>query len=180
MASIKAPRGANKKPKSLGRGHGTGHGKTSARGHKGQRSRSGGGVRPGFEGGQMPLYRRVARRGFTNARFKTEYLIVNLSQLAGFSKGETVSGETLREKGLVKGRGLIKVLGVGDAPAGLNFDVDKISGAAAEKIEKAGGTIVKTQADSEHPKGTKSAKADAPADEQQVGPEESEQEQATE
>lgn len=141
MASIRPPKGATKNRRIRGRGIGSGRGGTSGRGDKGQKARAGGGVRPGFEGGQMPLYRRIARRGFSNSRFKVDYLIVNLGQLGKFSKGDTVSGATLREKGLVRGRGLVKILADGDCPPSLTFEVDKISATARQKIEQAGGRI---------------------------------------
>ncbi len=139
---LKAPAGATKKRKIIGRGSSSGHGGTSTNGSKGQNARAGGGVRPGFEGGQMPLFRRVARRGFTNAKFKVVYRVVNLGQLAGrYSKGDVVTAASLEEKGLVKGTGPVKVLGVGDSPEGLRFEVDAVSQSAREKIAKAGGAI---------------------------------------
>ncbi|MBF9017148.1 MULTISPECIES: 50S ribosomal protein L15 [unclassified Oceanispirochaeta] len=141
---LKAPKGANKNKKVLGRGHGAGTGKTSGRGHKGQRSRSGGNVRPGFEGGQMPLYRRVAARGFSNYMFKKSYVPVNLFLLEkNYSDGEVVSLETLLKKGLIKkSEKNIKILGNGELSKKLEVQIEKVSAGAVEKIEKAGGKIV--------------------------------------
>jgi large subunit ribosomal protein L15 len=139
---LKAPAGATKKRKIVGRGSSSGHGGTSTKGSKGQNARAGGGVRLGFEGGQMPLFRRVARRGFSNAKFKVVYRVVNLGQLGErYSKGDVVTAASLEEKGLVRGSGPVKILGVGDAPEGLTFEVDAVSGSARAKIEKAGGAI---------------------------------------
>ena len=141
--SLKAPVGATKKRKIIGRGSSSGHGGTSTRGDKGQKARAGGGVRLGFEGGQMPLFRRIARRGFSNSKFRRDYICVNVGQLEGrFSKGDLVNRASLAEKGLVKGVGPVKILGDGEVPQGLRVDVDAISGPAREKIAKAGGEIV--------------------------------------
>lgn len=141
---LKAPKGANKNKKVLGRGHGAGTGKTAGRGHKGQKSRSGGNVRPGFEGGQMPLYRRVAARGFSNYMFKKSYVPVNLFLLEkNYSDGEVVSLETLVEKGLIKkSEKNVKILGNGELSKKLEVQIEKVSAGAVEKIEKAGGKIV--------------------------------------
>jgi large subunit ribosomal protein L15 len=140
---LHAPKGANKNRRIVGRGQGSGHGTTAGRGNKGQQSRSGGKTYPGFEGGQMPLYRRLAHRGFSNYPFKKAYQIVNLSEIeAKYDAGETVSPETLLAKGLVKRAvGLIKILGDGELTKKLQFAVDKVSASAKEKIEKAGGSI---------------------------------------
>ncbi|MDA3958477.1 50S ribosomal protein L15 [Oceanispirochaeta sp.] len=142
---LKAPQGANRKKKVLGRGHGAGTGKTSGRGHKGQNSRSGGNVRPGFEGGQMPLYRRVAARGFSNYMFKKTAVPVNLFLLEkNYSDGEIVSMKTLLEKGLIKkSEKSIKILGNGELSKKLDVQIEKVSAGAVEKIEKAGGKVVK-------------------------------------
>ena len=139
--------GATHKKKIVGRGSSSGHGKTAGKGHKGQQARSGGKVYTGFEGGQMPLYRRVAKRGFSNYPFKKEYYVVNLSVLeTRFNDGETVNKETLMQKGLLKkAKLLVKILGNGDITKKLTVDVDKISISAKEKIEKAGGTIVQSE-----------------------------------
>lgn len=133
--------GSTKAPKRLGRGTGSGVGKTSGKGHKGQNARSGGGVRPGFEGGQMPLSRRLPKRGFTNIWAK-EYAVVNLSDLSKFKDGDTVNAQTLIEKGIIK-KPLdgVKILGNGEISAKLNVSVAKASKSAAEKIEAAGGKI---------------------------------------
>jgi ribosomal protein L15 len=141
------PEGATHKKKIVGRGSSSGHGKTAGKGHKGQQARSGGKVYTGFEGGQMPLYRRVAKRGFSNYPFKKEYYVVNLSILeTRFNDGETVNKETLMQKGLLKkAKLLVKILGNGDITKKLTVDVDKISISAKEKIEKAGGTIVQSE-----------------------------------
>lgn len=133
--------GSTKAPKRLGRGIGSGVGKTSGKGHKGQNARSGGGVRPGFEGGQMPLSRRLPKRGFTNI-FAKEYAVINLSDLGKFKDGDTVSAQTLIEKGVIK-KPLdgVKVLGNGQISAKLTIVAAKVSKSAAEKIQAAGGKI---------------------------------------
>lgn len=136
LHELKPAKGSNKPKKRLGRGPGSGLGKTAGRGEKGQRSRSGSSLRVGFEGGQMPLIRRVPKRGFTNI-FRVEYTVVNLHQLAGL-EGE-VTPELLREKRLVRSRKPIKVLGEGDAPRGLLIKAHKFSRTAREKVEAAGG-----------------------------------------
>ncbi|MDD7015036.1 MAG: 50S ribosomal protein L15 [Treponema sp.] len=141
--TLKAPQGANKKRRIVGRGSSSGRGTTAGRGNKGQQSRSGGKVYVGFEGGQMPLYRRIAHRGFSNASFKKEYAILNLSELeAKYSDGETVDQASLVLKGLLK-KNLdgVKILGNGEITKKLNVVVDKISASAKEKIEKVGGTV---------------------------------------
>ena len=129
--------GSNRKKKRIGRGPGSGNGKTAGRGHKGQRSRSGYSRRLGFEGGQMPLIRRVPKRGFTNI-FRKEYSVVNLRDLEGF-EGE-VTPETLLERGLVRRGMRVKVLGDGDASGALTVKAHRFSRMAREKIEAAGGT----------------------------------------
>lgn len=127
--------------KRLGRGVGSGLGKTSGRGHKGQWARSGGGVRPGFEGGQTPLFRRLPKRGFTNAPFKKEYSIVNLSQLAKFEAGTVVTPELLLQRRMVRTLNeSVKILGEGDLQVALTVKANAFSKAAAEKIAAAGGT----------------------------------------
>lgn len=135
--------GAKHRRKRLGCGESSGLGKTSGRGHKGQKSRSGGGVRPGFEGGQMPLHRRLPKRGFNNTRFQDTVAIVNVSQLEEFfNAGEEVNEESLRSVGLVKGQiDKIKVLGQGDLNKALTVKVNLASASAKEKIEKAGGSL---------------------------------------
>jgi large subunit ribosomal protein L15 len=123
-----------------GRGAGSGLGKTSGRGHKGQNARSGGGVRPGFEGGQNPLYRRVPKRGFNNDRFATVFAIVNLDQLNRFEAGTEVTPELLLSEGILKNpKDGIKILGNGDLNVQLTVKAHKFSQSAAEKIQAAGG-----------------------------------------
>ncbi|MBO5481965.1 MAG: 50S ribosomal protein L15 [Spirochaetaceae bacterium] len=141
--NLYAPYGANKKKRIVGRGSSSGLGSTAGKGNKGQQSRSGGKVYVGFEGGQMPLYRRIARRGFSNYWFKKEFAIVNLRDLeAHYADGETVNKETLVLKGLAKKADeLIKVLGDGELTKKLTVAVDKVSASAKEKIEKAGGSV---------------------------------------
>ena len=143
MEQIKAPVGANKKKSIVGRGTGS-KGRTAGRGHDGQNSRSGGGTRPGFEGGQMPLYRRIAHRGFSNYPFKESYTVINVSRLAEkFKDGDVVNEESLRAKGLLKGKkSLVKILGDGDISIKLDIQVKKITNGAKEKIEKAGGKVL--------------------------------------
>jgi large subunit ribosomal protein L15 len=141
---LTAPVGANRKKTIVGRGSSSGHGKTSGRGNKGQQSRSGGKTYVGFEGGQMPLYRRIARKGFSNYRFKKDFEIINVCDIeAKYADGETVNKETLVAKGMVKNSGmLIKILGNGDLTKKVTVDVSKVSASAKEKIEKVGGSIV--------------------------------------
>ena len=140
--TLQPAEGSRTSAKRLGRGIGSGLGKTSGKGHKGQWARSGGGVRPGFEGGQMPLTRRVPKRGFKN-HFKKVYAIVNLSELAGFENGAVVDFETLYCSGLikeVKNAVGLKVLGNGEIKVALTVKANKFSASAKEAIEKAGGT----------------------------------------
>ena len=133
--------GSTTAPKRLGRGVGSQLGKTSGKGHKGAKARSGGGKRPGFEGGQMPLTRRIPKRGFTNI-FAKEYAIVNVSALNAFEDGATVTTEALLEKGLIK-QALdgVKVLGGGELQKKLTVSVDKVTDSAKEKIEAIGGKV---------------------------------------
>ncbi len=141
--NLHAPEGANKKPRRVGRGQGSGLGTTAGRGNKGQQSRSGGKTYPGFEGGQMPLYRRLPMRGFSNARFRKDWQVVNLADIdAKFAAGEVVDGASLMAKRLVKkAEGLVKILGEGELSKALTFQVDKVSASARAKIEKAGGKV---------------------------------------
>ena len=141
--NLHAPEGATKKRRRVGRGQSSGLGTTAGKGNKGQQSRSGGKTYPGFEGGQMPLYRRLPHRGFTNTSFKKVWQIVNLEQVeAKFQAGEVVDGASLLAKRLVKkSAGLIKILGDGGLTKALTFQVDKVSASARAKIEKAGGTV---------------------------------------
>jgi large subunit ribosomal protein L15 len=140
---LHAPEGANRKKRIVGRGQGSGLGTTAGRGNKGQQSRSGGKTYPGFEGGQMPLYRRLPMRGFSNYPFKKEWQIVNIVDLtAKFQSGETVDATSLLLKGLIKKpENLVKLLGKGDIAFPLNVSIDAVSAAAKAKIEAAGGKV---------------------------------------
>src|SRR3981189_1526513 len=139
LSNLKPPRGAQPPRKGTGRGQGSGNGKTAGRGHKGAKSRSGFKFKRGFEGGQMPLHRRVPKRGFHNP-FRVEYEVVNLDTLGGkVDAGTIVTPDLLREHGIVpRGKGLIKVLGRGEVGKALTVHAHKFSGAAAEKIAAAG------------------------------------------
>jgi large subunit ribosomal protein L15 len=140
LSNLRAPRKANENKKRVGRGMGSGMGKTSTRGHKGQGSRSGSSLMRGFEGGQMPLHRRLPKRGFTNI-FKKEYEVVNLERLAGIDEKE-ITPDVLRKAGVVsKKNSLVKVLGQGDLSKASTVHAHKFSKSAQEKIEKAGGKI---------------------------------------
>jgi large subunit ribosomal protein L15 len=137
LSNIRAPKKATANKKRVGRGMGSGMGKTSTRGHKGQRSRSGSRMMRGFEGGQMPLHRRMPKRGFTNI-FRQEFNIVNLEKLAGL--GETnITPDVLRKAGVIKGKHPVKVLGDGELTVALTVYAHKFSKSAQEKITKAGG-----------------------------------------
>jgi large subunit ribosomal protein L15 len=139
---MKPAQGSRHRRKRLGCGESSGHGKTSGRGHKGQKARSGGSIRLGFEGGQMPLIRRMPKRGFNNAEFKKHWGIINLSALDRFEAGTTVDESLLRAHGLVSGRvDGIKILGDGTLNKQLTFKVGAVSASARKKIEDAGGTI---------------------------------------
>ncbi|NNG01032.1 MAG: 50S ribosomal protein L15 [Desulfobacteraceae bacterium] len=141
LHELSPAKGSRKARKRLGRGVGSGSGKTAGRGTKGQNSRSGGGVRPGFEGGQLPLQRRLPKRGFTNI-FKKQIAVINVRDLSKFESGAVVDEKTLLLKGLVKGpRDGIKLLGNGDISIPLTIKVDQISKSAKEKIEAAGGSV---------------------------------------
>lgn len=141
LNQLKPAEGAKKRKKILGHGYGSGHGGSSTRGTKGQRARSGGGPRPGFEGGQMPLIRRIPKRGFTNP-FKREYAIVNLGTLEKyFSRGDTITPEVLKEKKIVKQNLPIKILGEGQLSKGLKIVAHAFSKGAEKKILASGGTI---------------------------------------
>jgi len=142
LSTLGPNKGAVKKRKRVGRGPGSGHGKTSGRGHKGQKARTGGAKPVWFEGGQMPLYRRLPKRGFKNP-FKVEYQIVNLDSIEKrYEQGEVVNRETLFAKGLIKDTEIpVKILGRGELSKALTFEVDKLSESAKLKIEKAGGKI---------------------------------------
>ncbi len=142
LNDIGAPKGANREKKRRGRGPASGQGKTSGRGHKGQNARSGGGVPPWFEGGQMPLNRRLPKRGFTNI-FKKHFQLVNLDDLEGrFNAGETVDAEALVGVGLIKyAKRPVKLLGRGDLSKTLTITVDKASQSAVKAVEAAGGSV---------------------------------------
>ena len=137
LSNIHAPKKATANKKRVGRGMGSGMGKTSTRGHKGQRSRSGSRMMRGFEGGQMPLHRRMPKRGFTNI-FRQEFNIVNLEKLAALGE-TTITPEVLRKAGVIKGKGRLKVLGDGELTIALTVHAHKFSKSAQEKITKAGG-----------------------------------------
>jgi large subunit ribosomal protein L15 len=136
-------KGAKHRVKRLGCGESSGHGKTSGKGNKGQKARSGSGTRVGFEGGQMPLHRRLPKRGFNNINFKTKVEVVNLAQLdKAFNDGDTVNEEALRKAGLInRACDQVKVLGLGEISKKLTLVVDTISASAKEKVEKAGGSV---------------------------------------
>ncbi|MGB8088232.1 MAG: 50S ribosomal protein L15 [Candidatus Rhabdochlamydia sp.] len=134
--------GSKKKPKRVGRGPGSGHGQTATRGMKGQKSRSGAHLRPGFEGGQMPLSRRLPKRGFRNP-FRKKIITVNLEQLKNFPQGSVIDKDVLVGAGLVKRKGdSIKILGKGNIEYPVSLKVDMVSQGAREKIEAAGGSII--------------------------------------
>jgi large subunit ribosomal protein L15 len=143
LSNIHAPKKATERRKRVGRGMGSGMGKTSTRGHKGQRSRSGSRMIRGFEGGQMPLHRRMPKRGFTNI-FRKEYTIVSLERLAEFSQSTsetTITPDTLRKAGVIKAKLPVKILGDGEVKVALTVSAHKFSKSAQEKITKAGGKV---------------------------------------
>ncbi len=141
LTDIKVPKGAHKKKRIVGRGVGSGRGKTCGRGNKGQGSRAGRHFRPGFEGGQMMLFRRLPKRGFTS-RAKKLYQIVNVSDLNRFAKGAIVTVDTLFDEGLIRdGSGLVKLLGDGEVKKAFNIKVHKASASAVKKIQEASGTV---------------------------------------
>jgi large subunit ribosomal protein L15 len=140
LSNLRAPKKANTNRKRVGRGMGSGMGKTSTRGHKGQGSRSGSSLMRGFEGGQMPLHRRLPKRGFTNI-FRTEYNVLNLGSLAEVKETE-LTLETLAALGLTKKKGLLKILGNGEIKNAITVHAHKFSKSAQEKIERAGGKVV--------------------------------------
>lgn len=143
LTNLKPRPGAKHRTKRLGCGESSGHGKTSGKGHKGQKARSGGSIRLGFEGGQMPLIRRVPKRGFNNAQFKTIYGIVNIADLEfHFPAGATVNEETCRAAGIIRGRMHgVKILANGELTKAMNVSAAKASTSARAKIEAAGGTV---------------------------------------
>jgi len=145
LKTLKSPKGAHKNTKRIGRGQGSGQGTQAGKGHKGQKARSGGGIRIGFEGGQMPLYRRLPKVGFSNAAFKVEYAVINLEKLEAKFTTETVTRETLVDKGFLSGINKsmpIKILAKGEFNKPLTFKgIEKFSEKALELIKKAGGKI---------------------------------------
>ncbi|HUF48916.1 MAG TPA: 50S ribosomal protein L15 [Vicinamibacterales bacterium] len=149
---LKPPKGAKHAKKRVGRGPGSGHGKTASRGHKGAQSRSGYHHKRGFEGGQMPLHRRVPKRGFRNP-FRVEYAVVNLDTLAEvFEAGSSVTPDVLHERGLVPGGSTpVKVLGRGELPKALTVRAHRFSASAAQKIAAAGGTVERIGGDADTP-----------------------------
>jgi large subunit ribosomal protein L15 len=162
LEDLRPAKGSTKKRKRVGRGRSSGTGKTSGRGHKGLKARSGGGARPGFEGGQMPLYRRLPKRGFLPYGGKTEFAVVNVKDLsARFAAGSVVDPDGLVEAGLIKrsGRGAVKVLGDGDVTHALTVKAHRVSESAKQKLESAGGRVEMLVAKGEGPK----AKSGGPA-----------------
>jgi len=144
LEDLRPAPGSTTKRKRIGRGPGSGHGKTAGKGHKGQKARSGGGARPGFEGGQMPLYRRLPKRGFVPYGGKTEFAIVNLKDVvARFAAGSVVDPDSLLQARLIKkaDRGAVKILGEGDVSHALTMRAHKISESARRKVEAAGGRV---------------------------------------
>ena len=147
LHNLRTRPGSRHRVKRLGCGESSGHGKTSGKGNKGQKARSGGSIRLGFEGGQMPLIRRLPKRGFNNAAFHKHYAVVNVSDLNAFKAGTVVNEQLLRESNLIRGHFAgIKILGDGELKHDLKVQVDKISTTAREKIEKAGGTVALREA----------------------------------
>jgi len=142
LTDLRPAKGAKSARKRVGRGEGSGHGKTSGKGNKGLKARSGGGTKPGYEGGQMPLQRRLPKRGFVNV-FREEMAVVNVKELNRFEAGSVVDVEALRREGLVKGScpGGVKLLGNGEVIRKLTVKVDRASKAAVEKVVAAGGTV---------------------------------------
>ena len=141
LSNLKGPTRGRKNRKRIGRGIGSGTGKTSGKGQKGQNSRSGGRMPPWFEGGQMPLHRRLPKRGFTNI-FKRHYEIVNVEQLSRCAGTDPITPEVMKEKGLIKKIGAVKILGVGELNESMNVHAHKFSRSAQAKIEKSGGKVV--------------------------------------
>lgn len=140
LNEIKPAAGSTKKSKRVGRGPGSGHGKTATRGHKGQKARTGGGVKAGFEGGQMPLQRRLPKRGFTN-KFKAEYAILNVKDIETCGL-DTITVQSLRENGMLKDiKAGLKILGTGEIKRAVKVQADAISASAKAKVEAAGGSV---------------------------------------
>jgi large subunit ribosomal protein L15 len=146
LHNLKPRPGSRHRVKRLGIGESSGHGKTSGKGHKGQKARSGGSIRLGFEGGQMPLIRRLPKRGFNNAAFKKQYALINLDDLNEFKAGTVINEEMLRESKHIRGNVAgLKVLGRGELKHALTIEADRVSESARAKIEKAGGTVTMRQ-----------------------------------
>ncbi|MCH8981299.1 50S ribosomal protein L15 [candidate division KSB1 bacterium] len=142
LENLKRPGGTKRKRKRIGRGQGSGSGKTAGKGHKGQRSRSGSKIRPWFEGGQMPLQRRVPKRGFTNI-FKKQFQIVNLKDLERVKKAQAITPEVLFDSGVINKKNIpVKILGEGDLKKAMDISAHAFSASAKEKIEKSGGKVV--------------------------------------
>lgn len=142
LHNLKPRPGSRHRVKRLGCGESSGHGKTSGKGHKGQKARSGGSIRLGFEGGQMPLIRRLPKRGFNNAAFKKHYALINLDDLNEFKAGTVINEHVLRESKHIRGNVVgLKILGRGELKHGLTIEADRFSESARAKIEKAGGTV---------------------------------------
>ncbi len=141
LSNLSPQKGATKQRKRLGRGPGTGHGKTAGRGHKGYKSGSGSGIKPGFEGGQMPLQRRLPKRGFNNI-FRKEFTIVSLDQLEAFEGSDVITTQALVEAGVVKAGAAVKILANGAITRAVKVQVEKTSGKAKELIEAAGGEVL--------------------------------------
>lgn len=149
LDNIPTIQGATHPTKRLGRGEGSGHGKTSGKGHKGQKARSGGGIRIGFEGGQMPLYRKLPRRGFNNYNFRKTFQLVNVAQLERV-ESDVVNRESLVKAGLIRDNAeAVKLLGEGEVSKAFSVEVDKVSASAQSKIEAAGGKVVAAAPDAE-------------------------------
>jgi large subunit ribosomal protein L15 len=142
LGNLSPAPGSHRKTKRLGRGIGSGLGKTAGKGHKGQKARKSGGIRPGFEGGQTPLYRRIPKTGFSNQPFENNFSIVNLKDLNCFDNGSVVNAESLFKNGLIKTQRIpVKLLGAGNLDKKVTVQVAKVSESAKAAVEKAGGTI---------------------------------------
>ena len=141
LSNLSPQKGSTKNKKRVGRGPGSGHGKTAGRGHKGFKARSGSGIKPGFEGGQMPLYRRLPKRGFTNI-FAREFALISLSQLDKFDAGTEITSQMLAENGLISKGSAVKVLANGEIKKAVSVRVEKISAQAKAQIEAAGGQVI--------------------------------------
>jgi large subunit ribosomal protein L15 len=169
LNNLKPRPGAKHRVKRLGIGESSGHGKTSGKGHKGQKARSGGSIRLGFEGGQMPLIRRLPKRGFNNAAFHKTYAVVNLDALNAFEAGTVVNEQLLRSSKVIRGNVAgLKILGGGELKHGLTIEADKVSASAREKIEKAGGTV--TLREARPPQTARNPQAEAPAATEESAP----------